>query len=140
MGLFSVCLLCQPISSGADLSDTYNSIKDGAESFINDPAGSLNSITDKAEGFFKTQLGLEVDFDQWYSTLSVESQNAYQKVQGLIESGKAKTSDLKDYLASLNDGEVPEFEGYLGRITSAVSGTASTVASLSLIVITSLLT
>ena len=92
--LFSVCLLCQPISSGADLSDTYNSIKDGAESFINDPAGSLNSITNKAEGFFKTQLGLEVDFDQWYSTLSVESQNAYQKVRGLIESGKAKVNIL----------------------------------------------
>ena len=90
LALFSVCLLCQPISSGADLSDTFNSVKDGVKRFINDPAGSLNSLTDSAEGFFKNQLGLEVDFDQWYNTLSVESQNAYQKVQGLIESGKAQ--------------------------------------------------
>ena len=85
--LFSVCLLCQPIPSGADLSDTI-------ESFINDPASSLSSFKENAKGFFKNQLGLETDFDQWYNTLSVESQNAYQKVQGLIESGKAKVNIL----------------------------------------------
>ena len=102
--LFSVCLLCQPISSAADLSDTFNSVKDGVKSFINDPAGSLNSLADNAEGFFKNQLGMEVDFDQWYNTLSVESQNAYQKVQGLIESGKAQVSILQfeDCCAKLN--------------------------------------
>ena len=93
LALFSVCLLTQPLSSAADISDTISSIKDRAESFINDPTSSLTSFKDKAEGFFNDQLGIDsIDFDQWYSTLSEESQNAYGKIQGLIESGQAKVS------------------------------------------------
>ena len=93
LSLFLVCLLIQPLSSAADISDTITSIKDRAESFINDPTSSLTSFKDKAEGFFNDQLGIDsIDFDQWYSTASEESQNAYGKIQGLIEEGKAKVS------------------------------------------------
>ena len=96
LAIFSVCLLSQPLSSAADISDTITSIKDRAESFINDPSSSLTSFKDKAEGFFNDQLGIDsIDFDQWYSTLSEESQNAYGKIQGLIESGQAKVSTNK---------------------------------------------
>ena len=84
--LFSVCLLCQPLSSAADTSDTINSITD----FFSDPGSSLNSLKDNAEGFFNNQLGINADFDQWYSTASDESKKAFGKIQGLIESGKAQ--------------------------------------------------
>ena len=90
--LFSLCLLSQPFSSAADTSDTFNSIVAGATDFFSDPGASLTSLKDNAEGFFNNQLGINADFDQWYSTLSVESQKAYGTVQGLIESGKAQVS------------------------------------------------
>ena len=90
--LFSVCLLCQPLSSAADTSDTVNSIVSGVTDFFSDPGSSLNSLKDNAEGFFNNQLGINADFDQWYSTASDESKKAFGTIQGLIESGKAQVS------------------------------------------------
>ena len=92
--LFSISLLCQPLSSAADTSDTINSILAGATDIFSDPGSSLTSLKDNAEGFFNNQLGINADFDQWYRTLSVESQKAYGTVQGLIESGKAQVSKI----------------------------------------------